>query len=397
MKGPKTQRNRKAREISLLALASAAVVVFGFRLTNRLSPVRTTVASALSSTGSDAPLRIGPLAPVLFGKESAEAEFVERMLRAHQPGPVSLSYCCHLLRLYGWGGMPGPHFMSGREVLAALTDSAASERCFGEPVFFLTRSGIRYRPLERSFAKTRENARGTENHRDICLATFAEAGLPLSAKFTTPERAFQLRDLLRDSVENFHLGQEELPWTAVAYALYASPGPVWANRFGEVFEWDALTEALLAAPFQGGSCGGTHLLYALTLIRRVEGTNRPLGSATHVRLDGRLKAVIASACVQQATDGHWLTDWWVDAADEAAAPRRPGEDSVFARLLITSHLLECLTLEPPELQPPAEVYRRAAQWLCRVLRDGKTVNESSVCPRTHAVCAVRNLVEAHRK
>jgi hypothetical protein len=295
-----------------------------------------------------------------------------------------------MLRLYGQGPMSGPHFFSGREVLAALTDLATSERYFGEPAFFPTRTGIRYRSLE--FA----SAMGAENHRDICLATFAEIGLPLSTELTTPNERFRLQDLLRDSVQNFHLQQNELPWTAVAYGLYPSPGPRWTNRFGETFSWDQLTEAVLEAPFRGSSCEGTHLLYALTVIRRVEGQGHTLAPPLRARLDERLGAMIASACARQAADGHWTSDWWADAAREPVSPNRKVDDSISTGLLITGHLLECLTLASPELQPPADVCRRAARWLCRILADNRMTTEESYCPRTHAICAVRNLIEADR-
>jgi hypothetical protein len=334
--------------------------------------------------------RVGPTVPALFKKDSFEAMVVQRMLRSPLSGLLNLPYCCHLLRLHGLGPMPGPHFLCGHDVLAALTDLDVSVKRFGEPVFFPTRSGIRFRALENA------SAMGAENHRDICLATFAEAGLPLSTEFTTPTEKFHLVDLLGDSVQNFHLRQDELPWTAVAYALYSSPGPRWTNRFGETFEWDELTEALLAAPFRRSSCCGTHLLYALTIIRRVEGMGRPLSLSVRARVDEWLKVAIASACARQAADGYWLADWWADAASHPADPNRRVDDSTSTRLLITGHLLECFTLAPPEFQPPADVYRRAARWVCRVLDDDRIASEESYCPRTHAVCAVRNLVESER-
>ncbi|HTU94144.1 MAG TPA: hypothetical protein VMF69_28960 [Gemmataceae bacterium] len=359
----------------------------GFGLANRFRPKAIAVETISNSPDEDAPRRIAPLAPVLFRKDSDEAASIQRVLRSPQPGPRNLPYCLHLIRLYGWGSIPGPHFTNGREVLAALTDLASSERYFGEPAFFQTRSGIRYRTLDVATAS------GAENHRDVCLATFAEAGLPLSTEFTTPKETFHLRDLLRDSVQNFHLQQKELPWTAIAYALYPSVGSRWTNRFGESFGWDELTEALLTAPFERNSCGGTHLLYALMLIRR---TDRPLSTSVRAKLEERLKAAITSAIARQAADGHWPADWWADAPSKPVGDNRKIDDSNFTRLLITGHLLECLTFAPPGLQTPPEVYRRAARWLCRVLPDDRIDSKVSICPRTHAVCAVRNLVEANR-
>jgi hypothetical protein len=283
--------------------------------------------------------------------------------------------------------MPGPHFNSGCEVLGALTDVATSERYFGEAAFFPTRSGIRYRPRKRSLQV------GAENHRDVCLATFAEAGLPLSTPFTTPNEVFHLRDLLNDSVQNFHLQQDELPWTAVAYALYNIAGESWTNRFGEKFGWDQLTEALLDAPFARGSCGGAHLFYALMIIRRLEPS---LAAPVRARLDERLKTAIASACALQTADGSWPMDWWAQAAGEPAYSGQRVNESPFHRLLITGHLLECFTLAPAELQPPMGLYRRAARWLCHVLQaDHASQDVHNICPRTHAICAVRNLLDTN--
>jgi hypothetical protein len=371
-------------------LASAVAVTAGLSLANRFRSKANVTESISNNPEEDSPRRIGPLAPVLFGRDSDEAACIQRLLRSPQPGPRNIPYCLHLVRLYGWGSIPGPHFSSGREVFAALTDLTASERYFGEPAFFQTRSGIRYRTIEVA------SAMGAENHRDVCLATFAEAGLPLSTEFTTSKEIFHLSDLLRDSVQNFHLRQKELSWTAIAYALYPSVGSRWTNRFGELFSWDDLTEALLTAPLERGTCGGTHLLYALMAIRRREATDPVLSPPVRARLDERLKALIASVCARQAADGHWPLDWWADAEKKTAEPKTRANDSPFIRLLIAGHLLEALTHAPPEFQPPADVYRGAARWLCRALQNDRMDSETAICPRTHAICAVRNLVEANR-
>jgi hypothetical protein len=365
----------------------AVAVAIGFHLTSRSRTQAGAAEISTADASQDQPRHVGPLAPVLFGKESDEAVCLRRMLQSPLPGPRNLPYCCHLVRLFGRGPAPGPHFTSGQELFAALTEAGASERYFGETAFFPTRTGIRYRPLYAA------SAMGAENHRDICLATFAEAGLPLSTDFSSSSETYHLRDLLRDSVQNFHLRQQELAWTAVAYALYRSPGPNWTNRFGETFNWDEMTTAVVSAPFGRSSCGGTHLLYAMTMIRRVEGMGRPLAPALRARLDERLKAAISSACARQAADGHWGADWWANVADEPADSAPMVIDSNFTGLLFTGHLLECLTYAPSEFQPPELVYRRAAHWLCRALADNGLPDNEAFCPRTHAMCALRNLVD----
>lgn len=368
-------------------LIPASLAMAGIGLAKRSHPNAPAEATVSNAADEDVPRRVASLAPVLFDKDSDEAVCIQRLLRSPQLGPRNLPHCLHLVRLYGWGPIPGPHFTSGREVLAALTDLATSERYFGEPAFFQTRSGIRYRTAEVA------SADGVENHRDVCLATFAEAGLPLSTEFTTPKKTFHLRDLLSDSVQNFHLQQKELPWTAIAYALYPNVGSRWTNRFGESFGWDDLTESLLATPFERSSCGGVHLLYALTIIWRIDGSQCSLSAPLRAKLEERLKAIIGSACSRQAADGHWSLDWCAEWVSKAVRSNRHIEDSPSTRLLITGHLLECLTFAPPELQPSADVYRRAARWLCRVLQDDKMNEKKPICPRTHAISGVRNLID----
>jgi len=51
------------------------------------------------------------------------------------------------LRLFGLNRFRHPHFASGHEIIAALTDEARSRAHFSEPIFVQTRSGIRYRDL----------------------------------------------------------------------------------------------------------------------------------------------------------------------------------------------------------------------------------------------------------
>src|SRR5207302_3298465 len=97
-----------------------------------------------------------------------------------------------------------------------------------------------------------------ELHRDQTLAAFAELGLPLSFTLQGDGGTGTLRDVLDDSLANFHLGQKELAWTALAYALYLPPVKSWINRYGERFGFDQLVSEMLDRPLDAESCGGTH-------------------------------------------------------------------------------------------------------------------------------------------
>jgi hypothetical protein len=332
------------------------------------------------------PLRFGPLVPRLFAANSEEAAMVRDMPREHPQLDPSVSYCCHLLRLYGLKPFRHPVFSSGFEVVNVLTDQARSKEFFGEPIFFRTRSGIRYQDL----AIQKEST--GENHRDICLATLAELGLPLSTPVTTEDALFTLADLLRDSVENFDIKQKELPWTAVAYAIYLRQ-PQWSNRYGESFTFDDVANELMSTSFEDASCGGTHLLYAMTVLLRAKAPSEGLSESAHRELSQYLQKQAVTALQSQASDGSWELDWRVASKDESQDALLPASTDQFNRLLVTGHLLEWLELLPQEMQPPLEVYKKAARWLCRSLASTTDISLRNFCPVVHAQLAVRALID----
>jgi len=312
---------------------------------------------------------------------------LSRVFQEHPRLPPNVSYCCHLLRLYGLEPFRHPVFSSGSEVVSVLTDQALSKEFFGEPIFFRTRSGIRYQD------PATQKERTGENHRDICLATFAELGLPLTTPVTTEDASFTLADLLRDSVENFDIKQDELAWTAVAYAIYL-PQRQWSNRYGESFSFDDVADALMSTRFEDASCGGTHLLYALTVLLRAKGSADGLSEPVHYELSQYLQRRSIAAIQSQAGDGSWDLNWHAapnnDASSDALLPPSTAD---FNRLLVTGHLLEWLELLPEEIQPPHDVYMQAARWLCNSLASTSVASLRNFCPVVHAQLAARALID----
>lgn len=325
------------RNYLLLTLVSGAVVAAGFSLANRSRPdataERTTANKAREADGVNAasgiPLRIPPLARPLFAKDSPETVCINRLLQEPPQGPLTVSYCCHLLRLYGLGAFRHSRFTSGREVIRALTDQQLSASFFGEPIFFQTRSGIRYRD------PTIQNIANGENHRDFCLTTLAELGLPLSTPMTTVDGWFTLRDLLRDSVENFDIKQRELAWTAIAYALYLPPQRGWTNRYKESFTFDDVANALIQTPLHKVSCGGAHLLDAMTILLRANATIACLSEPVREALRRHLQQWTALVVRSQTKEGYWTLDWHVIAKEEAEGRHTAPPDTSYARLLAT--------------------------------------------------------------
>lgn len=66
-------------------------------------------------------------------------------------------------------------------------------------------------------------------HRDQMLSSLAELGVPLSASIGAGTKVYKVRDLLCTSMNEFHLKQREIEWTAVAYAHYLPPQSHWKN------------------------------------------------------------------------------------------------------------------------------------------------------------------------
>jgi hypothetical protein len=220
-----------------------------------------------------------------------------------------------------------------------------------------------------------------ESHRDMWLAELAQLGLPLSTPLRAGEGTFTLRDVLIDSIANFTLQQEEIHWTAIAYCLYLPPQKAWRDRDGNVFAFDDLAKELLGRPLSRASCGGAHVLEAMTFLVRVDAEVPCLSTSSRQSILDRLRNVVSKAVTAQSHEGFWTAGW------------DTSEPALHSSLLVTGHVAECLQYLPRDLQPGAETYRRAAQWLCAELqRRAGSFGDQEVCPWTHAVCSVRNLI-----
>jgi hypothetical protein len=385
------RRPPRLRFFLLLTLVSAAAVATAFVLANR-SRLESIASNAAKETDAvnaapGTPLQIHPLVQPLFAKDSPEAVCISRALQGVPQGPLNVSYCCHLLRLHGLGAFRHPRFASGREVVAALTDQVLSENLFGQPIFFQTRSGIRYRDI------TIQKIANGENHRDFVLAAFAESGLPLSTPLTAMDGAFTLRDLLRDSVENFDIKQKELAWTAIAYALYLPSQRGWTNRYKESFTFDEVANALMQTPLHKVSCGGAHLLDAMTILLRSDSSAACLSQSVRETLTKYLRQSVTTAVRAQSKNGSWFLDWYASGEEKSKVRRIAPPGASQMQLLVTGHLLEWLELLPMELQPSPDIYRRAAHWLGAALKEGFSVKSpDDFCPCIHAICSVRGLI-----
>jgi hypothetical protein len=300
-----------------------------------------------------------------------------------------VSLYLHVLRVHGLGASrPDPGRPAGATLLDELTDEAAGRAAFGSPALVRARTGARYPTSGPGRFRPSE-----ETHRDQVLAAFAEFGVPLCQPLRFPDETLTVREVLRDSVANFHLRQAELVWTALAYALYLPPQRSWVNRYGEQTTFDELTAELLDRPFNKASCGGTHLLFTLTVLARADAQADVLSGPTRERLWQRLRQARDAVVASQAPDGTWPLDWFQGLGDyPLPATERIDPTDRAVRLLTTSHLAEWLLYLPPELAAPRACLERAGYWLYEQLRAATPAQElENFCPYAHAACVVKRL------
>lgn len=335
------------------------------------------------------PWAIGPTRLGLIEVTAPDAERLERRIQLPTQSKPGSSSLLHWLRVHGkHGRLEGGEPSSGEAILGLLTEEQAGSTYFGRSPLVVTPSGVRFPTLE----KAATDDRSMEQHRDHTLAAFGELGLPLNYPLKVGGRRSSLRDVLKDSVANFHLRQEEIAWTAIAYALYLPPIRAWANRYGERFSFDALADELESRPMDEASCGGTHHLYALTLLARVDAEAPILSEAARTRLVAHLGRCVAVVERTQQPDGSWPA-WWNHELLPGGHPSGYSiADDEGNRLLMTGHLAEWLLYLPADLARPEAALARAGRWLRdRVLAASRRDEENALCPFSHAVCVLKQV------
>ena len=333
-----------------------------------------------------------PIPPARFKLIEVTAADIVRLDRQIQPPSQiksSSSYCLHVLRVHKTGGQfRGVEPSSSEAILKVLTDEETGSAYFGHSPLVLTPSGVRFATMEDSLA----DDRSMEQHRDQTLAACGELGLPLNYPLKVSGAMYSLREVLKDSIANFHLGQEEIAWTAIAYALYLPPIHSWTNRYGERFSFDELAGELERRPMDQASCGGTHSLYALALLARVNAEAPVLSEAARARLVNYLARCVGVVERTQQPDGSWPA-WWNHELLPGGRPSGlSAADGDANRLLMTGHLAELLLYLPADIARPQPALSRAGHWLHERLRTASNPDtEGAFCPYSHAVCVLKQI------
>lgn len=224
-------------------------------------------------------------------------------------------------------------------------------------------------------------------HRDQTLSALADLHVELISTIEARDKTLRVADLLATSIGEFHLDQQEISWTASAYASYLPPQTVWWNRYGEEFSFDTLVQEMMTRTLDRESCRGLHLVMALTKILRIDRESIVLSPEVRNSLNAYVRGKLAESVESQLEDGSWPLLWSRSGYDNTR--ESTPEDSNINRLIVTGHMLEWFHMLPDDLKPPIHIVQAGSHWLLEALRSasGGTINKE-FCPYTHAVLSL---------
>ncbi len=288
-------------------------------------------------------------------------KIVPRFSRSHlRPNLVE-----HALRT--WGSeieFQNPDAISGPQMKDFLTDSAKYMDSWGKNNLELmepTEDGIHVRWGEDSSSSV---------HHDHTLAALTEAGVGLDSPVFTSARAMQVRNVLAEALRDFHLDERETEWSAMSFTLWLAPQKTtaWHNGEGRRITFDMVAERLMRNHKRDGVCLGTHRVYSLMLLIRL---NEQYGGGlitaeTTSQIMDYLRTSRDMIIASQSEDGSWPANW-TDGADAVA--KADPKEKAHKRVIATGHHLEWLSIAPQELHPPRERILKAADWLINNVKD----------------------------
>jgi hypothetical protein len=304
------------------------------------------------------PLRITPLYndPQLISDEDLAA-----VLRQIQPRfsarKTKPNYIEHALRAWGIDAtFRDKYAMSGRQMADFLLNHGKYLASWGvetEPLLQEEETGVSIR-----WGKVE----GASVHHDHLLACLTEAGISLNEPVFTPNHHQKtINDVLQQALRDFRVDERETEWSLLGYGLWLPPINKWKNNEGREITFDLLGERMLRGAMPEGVCHGTHRIYSLMALIRLDDQfdNKLITTETHDRIMSHLKRVRDIIQKSQFADGHWPSNW----PDGAAAVKNPVADETYRQVIATGHHLEWQAIAPAELLLPREQLHRAAKWL----------------------------------
>ena len=251
--------------------------------------------------------------------------------------------------------------MNGPELVEYLTDygsQMASFRGNAVPLFAERPDGL---------AVNWGNQPGESVHHDHWLACLTEAGAPLDTPIFGPNRRGDtLNDALQEALRDFEPNERETEWSVMAFGFWLAPEHrSWTNRDGRTIDFNLLADVLMRGDLRYGVCGGTHRVYSLMVLLRLDDEHELLAATTREAVYNHLRSIRDRITQSQYPDGHWGSDW----PDGSLAMEHPLAEPHYRMVIATGHQLEWLALAYEDLLPPRENIHRAARWLIDTVRE----------------------------
>ena len=204
--------------------------------------------------------------------------------------------------------------------------------------------------------------KGGSVHHDHWLASLTEAGIPLDEPVFAPSRRdMDINDVIQQSLRDFRLDEREVEWSAMAFGLWIPPVKQWKTTNGRVVSFDLMARRLIRGHKRYGVCVGTHRVYSLMLLIRLDDQFDILSDSVRAEAYAYLERVRDLISVCQFEDGHWPANWM----DGKTALTNPQEIPEYKNVIATGHHLEWLAIAPKELHPPHEQIVKAAKWIIK--------------------------------
>ncbi len=302
------------------------------------------------------PLAVAPLydRPDLVSDEDLAA-----VLRQVQPKfprkAMKPNHVEHALRTWGVGAeFRDPAVVSGKEMVEFLTDHEKYVNSWGSKTPSLLQD------IQTGITVRHDRADGGSIHHDHWLACLTEAGIGLQTPVFSPGRKnATIAMVLDQALRDFRLDERETEWTTLAFAYWIAPQKEWTGGDGREYSFDLISERLRRGQKELGVCSGTHRVYSLMALIRLDDEFHILSTSERKNAWGYLESVRDRIIDSQFPDGHWPSNW----PDGKSAVEKPVVDELRQTLIATGHHIEWLSIAPQELHPPAETTQRAMRWM----------------------------------
>ncbi len=314
------------------------------------------------------------------------AAVLERVVPRFHHKHTKPNFVEHAVRIWGVNAkFDDPQAMSGREMEGFLTDHARYAASWGSDMESL----VVDRPEGLAIRWGREA--GASVHHDHWLASLTEGGITIDTPVYGPaRRGMVIGDVIQESLRDFRLDERETEWTAMAFGLWLPPTREWIGSGGRQYSFDLLARRLLRGHKQLGVCSGTHRVYSLMLLIRLDDEFDILSDGVRAAAYTHLENVRDLIMAAQWDDGRWPSNW-PDGADAATTHI---DEEVYKQVIATGHHLEWLAIAPPELHPPDEQILKAARWIIDTTTS-QTAND--ILPRYTFYSHVGNALALWRK